>query len=151
MSELDSVEKFSPIGAYMFEYQAPVTLNQAAPVQDTWYPILDTTAYVRVYQISVNIADTNETLEVEVTVDGQTLTGSVAATHTTSYAAVPRAAGIVRTAVMVLFVDDGTWWERARAFCFDGHSVRIRVRKTTAAGAGNLMGIVNYGVLKRAF
>ena len=35
-------------------------------------------------------------------------------------------------------------------FIIEGKSVKVEVRKTTAAGAGNLTGIVAYGVLKHA-
>ena len=39
--------------------------------------------------------------------------------------------------------------EGAQTLVQAGHSVQVQVRKTTAAGAGNLTGVVTYGVLKR--
>ena len=45
----------NPVGAWMYELQAPATLNQAAPVQNTYYDVLATTARVFVWAFSVNI------------------------------------------------------------------------------------------------
>lgn len=129
----------------MFEYQAPATLNQANPVQNTWYLILDTTKYVRLYGISVNIEDTNETLECRVTIDGETLgIAANAATHSTNYYAKFLPGAISR--VNNLYINEITF--PYKAFLLEGHSVKVEVRKTTAAGTGNLTGIVVYGVLK---
>ena len=79
---------YKPSGVAMFEYQAPAVLNQAAPVQNTWYTILDTTPNVRIYDIVINVEDVDESLDVRVTIDGEILPmGSVvAAIHSTNYA-----------------------------------------------------------------
>jgi len=148
MSEKESdVELYSSGRLGMFEYQAPATLNQASPVQNTWYTILDATANARVYGISVNVEDADETLELKITRDGQTLTGSVAATHSSSYEAHLRVRGINRDVTVVL---QTTTIAEYKAFLIEGLSIKVEIRKTTATGAGNLTGAVDYGVLKDA-
>ena len=130
----------------IYEYQTPATLNQAAPVQNTWYTILDTTTHCRIYEIAVNIEDANETLEIQVTIDGQTIGATAkAATHSTTYYVYRESDAINRVNTLIL---DNALTKSIRAFQLEGHSVKVEVRKTTAAGAGNLTGIVTYGVLK---
>ena len=132
----------------MFEFQTPATLNQAAPVQNTWYTILDTTKNVRIYDIAVNVEDTNETLEVQVTIDGQTIgANDEACTHSTQYFALMKLEAISRVCEMIL-VSEAVHDDAFKSFVLEGKSVKVEVRKTTAAGAGNLTGIVAYGVLK---
>lgn len=129
----------------MFEYQPPAVINQAAPVQNTWYTLLEATDYVRVYQVAANIEDTNETLEVEVVIDGETLPGvPFAATHSTVYYAYVDPDAINRVDGVGLNTPHTGIY---RAFMIEGHNVRIRVRKTTAAGVGNLTAIAIWGVL----
>ena len=133
----------------MFEYQPPAVLNQAAPVQNQWYDILLTTAYVRVYLIAVNVEDVNETLECQVIIDGETIDSTpFAATESTDYNVYLSPDAINRSALLLMGTLPGVE-ERRPAFVVEGHSVRVRVRKTTAAGAGNLTGIVIFGVLTR--
>lgn len=128
------------------EYQTPATLNQAAPVQNTWYTILDTTLYCRVWRIAVNVEDTNETLEVRITIDGEVIpSDGYNATHSTDYHIVLMPDAINRTDE-IEFTSE-TRMEYAQGFLIEGHSVKVEVRKTTAAGVGNLTGIVMYGVL----
>jgi hypothetical protein len=117
-------------------------LNQAAPVQNTWYTILDTTTDVMIYDITVNVEDANETLEVRLTIDSEMYTGSIAATHSTEYEVAMRTAAITRSTY--LEINGGVDWEPYNAFTVIALSVKVEVRKTTAAGAGNLTGIVNY-------
>ena len=130
----------------MFEYQAPATLNQASPVQNTWYDILATTGKVKIYQISVNIEDANEDLEVQAVIDGQTVPAvSWTATHSTNYYIRFSTSAIARTINLYGDTNAGILYQ---VFGLEGHSVRIRVRKTSANGTGNLTGVVSYGVLK---
>ena len=132
----------------MFEYQAPATLNQAAPVQNTWYILLDTTANCRVYAAAVNVEDADETLELRATVDGQIYVAEArVATHSTTYHAHKSLNAIARVAAIGL--NSGLTTE-GLTFLVEGHSVKVELRKTTAAGAGNLTGIVVYGVLTDA-
>jgi hypothetical protein len=131
----------------MFEYQAPAVLNQATPVNGTFYTILDTTKYVRVYDIGINIEDADEDLEVQVTVDGETIAASAATcTHSTSYFCVLHVNPITR--VDYIGIISNTNFQFGSHAILEGHSVKIEVRKTSANGAGNLTGIVTYGVLK---
>jgi hypothetical protein len=135
----------------MFEYQAPAVLNQAAPVNGTWYDILPATDYVRVYQIAVNVEDTDETLEVQAIIDGETIQADdLACTHSTIYYGIRYLQPINRTDQIALTTASTIQLFDAQAFILEGHNVQIQVRKTTAAGAGNLTGIVQYGVLKHA-
>lgn len=136
-------------GKIMFEYQPPAVLNQAAPVQNTWYTILDTTANVRVYHIHVNIEDDDETLEIRLTIDGEVLTGSNACTHSVDYSIGYHCSAITGTDFLE-FDTVPTHFDKYRAFLCEGLSVKFEVRKTTAAGTGNLTGIVMYGVVASA-
>jgi len=134
----------------IFELQAPATLNQAAPVQNTWYNILTATGNVRVYQVAVNVEDTDETLECQFIVDGQTLPATaLPATHSTVYY-VTIALNAINRLVAVVIVDTTNFAKFHRAYEIEGKSVQIQVRKTTATGAGNLTGVALYGVAKRA-
>lgn len=132
----------------MFEYQAPAVLNRpgATVVQNTWYDILPATANAWIYGIGVNIEDANETLEVRAIIDGQT-TGSIglACTHSTEYGAYKKTDAISGTVIMDLTTINAAL---QRTVEWGGHTVQIQVRKTTAAGAGNLTGVVEYGVLR---
>lgn len=136
-------------GLGIFERQAPATLNQATPVQNTYYTILDTTKNARIYQIAINIEDVGETLQVKVTIDGQTIeSDAVSVAHSTIIYVHSYPDAINRTEKMTLKSAIGDF--TARPFEFEGKSVKIEVKKTTANGAGNLTGIVSYGVLKNA-
>lgn len=142
----------------MFEYQAPAVLNQAAPVQNSWYWILGTgttggsittsVEHCRVYKISVNVEDTNEDLELMIVIDGETLGGvaGVTATHSTDYYGYIRPYAVPRTDHA--FLDTTVNIPSLLAFVCEGHAVAVAVRKTTATGVGNLTGIVMYGVLR---
>ena len=129
----------------MFEYQTPATLNQANPVKDTWYDILPATANVKIYLIGVCVEDANETLEVQVIIDGETIAAdNEACTHSQSYAGYLSANAVTRIDTIKLNQDMG----RYRNIGIEGKSVQVQVRKTTEAGAGNLSCIVCYGVKK---
>jgi len=133
----------------VYEYQAPAVLNQATPVQNTWYVILAAADNVRVYGIAVNIEDVNETIEVQITVDGETIAAvGFAASHSTTYYAKMVEDAINRTDLIDL--TSGVTVRSDRAFLIEGHNVKVEARKTTATGTGNLTGIVTHGVLKNA-
>lgn len=126
-----------------FALQSDARLDQAAPVQDQWYTVL-TTTNAHVLVISAVIATIDETLEIEVVSDGITRIATLAATAGTIYyfhlnsrpdqaintALLLTAAAI--TGALVLSMD----------FC--ARDLRVRIRKTTAAGAGNLQCKVIY-------
>lgn len=123
--------------------QADAELNQAAPVQNTWYTILEQ-SNCRLYRVAVNIEDTNETLEVRFTVDDQTTTPvGVACNHSTTYHVYISADAINRNILTNL---DTSAANIRFAFLIEGKNVKVEVRKTTAAGAGNLTGVALYGI-----
>jgi len=121
-----------------FQHQADATLSQASPTQNQWYTILDTTLNAFVYAIAVSVATTGETLEVRLTIDGQTLTGSRAGSAGTVYGITisPETGNLALDAypLYVGFINQ-----------FQGRSVKVEVRKTTASGTGTLSGRVIYG------
>ena len=128
-----------------YKYQTS-SLLQAAPVQNTDYTILDTTENCIIYQVAVNIEDTNETLDLTLTIDGETtITTGVACDHSNSYYLFKRANAITRVMDYTLIKTAATATDDMSAYIIMGKSIKIEVSKTTAAGAGNLTGIVIYG------
>jgi hypothetical protein len=128
-----------------FEMQTPAVLNQAAPVQNQWYQLLPATANCRLYRVAINIEDVDETIAARVIVDGETFTGAIGATHSTIYFVYQYPNAITR--VMQINYNSSATYSGYASPLFEGHSVAVDVRKTTAAGAGNLTGIALYGVL----
>lgn len=128
----------------VFKHQADATLDQAAPVQNTYYTVLDTKYDVRIYAIYAAVAATGETLNVKITIDGQVLedpTGQ-AATAGTVYMIVKKlTANAAAPAIRFTSTDSG------EPFLFEGHSVKVEIRKTTNAGAGNITARVIHGKL----
>ena len=122
------------------QQQPDEVLNQANPVQNEWYTVLDTKINAQLQSVNLAVLVTDETLEVEVVIDGQTLTGSVAATAGTNYFARlwPRDIKLEVSPTEDLF---------GRGESIDRRSIRVRIRKTTAAGAGNLMSRVKWAKL----
>jgi hypothetical protein len=123
-----------------------VTLSQAAPVQNTWYTVLNTTNYVRIIGIGVGVLVANETVECRLTVDcvvlpveGKSLTfGNDYAVFLLPYSS---------TGLTTALCD---WYEgcKEKAFLIEGKNVKVEVRKTTAAGAGDLKASVAYQTLE---
>ena len=121
------------------EHLPDVNFSQPAPVQNTWYTVLDTTPNYRLYFLSIQVTDTDETLEVRATIDGNVLQKAKAATIATIYYVRIHGASpddLLIDAVENLF---------AKSAPLDVRSVKIEIRKTTAAGAGTIS-----AVLKRA-
>ena len=136
----------------IYEYQTPLVINQAAPVQNTWYyfttggvsltedPIIN----AKIYAIGVNIEDTGEDIELVMNIDGETISmTALGLAHSTPYFADTSVRPIGRTDILYLETDEN----KARII-LEGKSISIGIRKTTAAGAGNLTGIVTWGQLK---
>jgi len=120
-------------------HQGKALLVQANPVQDQWYTILDTTLNCRIYDICFRVATTGEDLEVRITVDGQIYTVSQTAVAGDHY-------GIIRLLSATsgeMFASSGN--PPAWAFMIEGRSIKVDMRKTTAAGAGTLYGSATYG------
>jgi len=125
-------------------FQAVALLNQPAPVQNQYYTILNT-INARIIFVSGRVDTTGETLEARVTIDGQSDTYSWAAVAGSNYwiynSSDPTGWGILASAAGVLttFVSGGGH--------LDCQSFLAELRKTTAAGAGNLRGAVLYELL----
>lgn len=124
----------------VFALQPDANLIQAAPVQNTWYTVLDTKKNVKIYGISMCILTTGETLEMRITIDGQPSTLSYACIADTDYS------------IYKLFAPNTTSFDVATGLylaCYtsplEAKSVKVEIRKTTAAGAGDLLGHVTYG------
>ena len=118
--------------------QADAVLNQAAPVQNTWYPVLALTPNVRLINVSARIADTGEDVAVRITVDGIELSAVSSLVANTSYFYTiepDNAANILSNDVSS---------SRYRAFLMEGKSVKVDIRKTSALGVGNLICRVKY-------
>ena len=133
-------------GKGMFEYQAPAVLNQAGPNINQWYDILPETENVRIYRIGCGVLLANETLAVQILIDGQVIdgVGFVCAFGVDHYAYM-YSAGIGRTDN--IYLSNVVADEMHKAFMIEGRVVQVQMRKTTANGAGNLSGIVMYGQL----
>ena len=121
-------------------------LNQAAPVQNTYYPIVNIVGPGRIYDALVRVDAVGETLEARLTIDG-TVYGS-----TTVACGIGVNNRIIRTTIVgvlgvlcafeintVAATVDYGWLLEFK------HGCLIEVRKTTANGAGNLRGRVLYG------
>ena len=126
----------------VFEHQPNAILNQAAPVQDTWYTILEDTN-VKINAIAISVAATGEDLEVQITRDGELNPCSVAvavaaaATHRAYILTYANGSRVVIGAAGGLGLS-------MNQSSFEARSVKIEVRKTTAAGAGNLQASVDW-------
>jgi len=120
-----------------WEHKPSASLDQASPVQNTWYTVLDTTTNVKIYWITMKILATNEDLEIRITIDGTTMTGSQA--------------GAVAGTTYFVFLNEAnelavttTGYNAAKYAALEARSIKVEVRKTSANGSGNLQGEVVY-------
>jgi len=86
------------------------------------------------------IATTNETIEMRLTVDGNSIT-AVAAAYTADTTYYARISGLTAGNI----VNSTTLYNLMSNAPLFGRSVKLEIRKTTAAGAGNLSCRVFYG------
>lgn len=135
--------RISQAGERTYEHQAAAVLNQAAPIQNQWYTVLDTVNFAKLVQAACQVTATNETLEYRITIDGIAYVVSIVATAATLY----RIAILVTATAIVLSVGT-TNYPYYRAFLKECRSLTIEMRKTTAAGAGNLQSVVEYELLR---
>jgi len=117
----------------------PVVMTQAAPVQNTWYTVLSATSNVVLNFIAFDVAVANETIEVEIIYDGVTQVVSFAATAATYYMIVLCPSWVAGKFATSTFSISGI-------VQLNMGSLAVRIRKTTAAGAGNLRCKVDYGL-----
>jgi hypothetical protein len=107
-------------------------LDQGTPVQNTWYTALDIAGSIRILSIKANVNTTGEDLELRLTIDG------IAATLTQTAAAFTTYFVSVNGNIANGFNLSTTQNEQVRAFLIECRSLKIEVRKTTAAGVGNI-------------
>lgn len=112
------------------KHQTNLNLQQAAPVQNQWYVVLED-KNVRLYHLTCQVADVGETLEAKLTVDGVEYSGSQAAVAGTGYyltlSSTPNTLVFITTAYALDFY-----------IFIEARSVKLEIRKTTAAGAGTI-------------
>jgi len=120
--------------------QPDAVLAQAAAVQNTWYVLLPATGrYTKIIEVFMMITVANETLEIETTVDGLVKTGTIAATFNQDYQLRHGTTTVADTWIPVAALTYSL-------LDYNGHDIQIRLRKTTANGAGTLYGKVIYAL-----
>ena len=135
-------------GLEIWEYQPPLLLDQVAPVQNTFYSFGEI-ENARIYNIGVNVEDANETLEIQMTADGELISSQgFAATHSTNYTVYLRGNAILLLDQVLISATDVDTMRRS--YLMEGRNIEVELRKTTALGAGDLMGIVIWGKRKNA-
>jgi hypothetical protein len=124
-----------------WKQQPDADLNQAAPVQNTWYTILNTTPKVNLQAISFQVLVANEDIEVRVTIDGLAYVAQRApATFGTRYWVY-----LVGAVAVALYLGtDTNTYNAAHLANWEGRSVKVEIRKITANGAGNLQAKVTW-------
>jgi len=130
-ADMDALKK-EIMDSLTWELQPDISLNQAAPVQDQWYTVLDTTEDVQIHQIFLYLGTTGETLQLRVTVDGIVFTPSIAANAGTGYYVRKHGYNVDELEIMA------TSYLTYTPTFLEGRSVKIEARKTTANGNDNL-------------
>ena len=116
--------------------QDPISFAQAAPVLNTWYVVLPATGrYTKIQVIVIGVGVANETLEIEITIDGFIYpSAALAAVAGNGYNIVgPNVLGQLHGRLIT-----------EPPLNMTGHDVQIRMRKTTALGAGDLLAAIRY-------
>ena len=127
----------------VWQLQTPAKIDKAAPTQNIWYPVLETTGNVRILAANMVVQTADETIQMKITIDGEEITGGVAATAATDY-------GISRDCTYAggnYLSVDAARFNKYQPYIIEGRIVKVEVRKTTALGAGNLQAIVSYSRL----
>ncbi len=129
----------------IFDWEAPSSIQQGAPVNGTWYPVHDIDVPHRVKLAVFSILDTGETLELELTISGNAPIVIVAAALADAINKVFENEGPQN--VTEFTVEDFNSEHRV-SYLFDCHSLLVRVRKTTANGVGDLNAKIQWGRLE---
>jgi len=130
---------FYPFGfAGMYESK----IDQATPVKDTWYTVLDTTSNARLYSIGFAIADTSEKINVKITADDTEISF-------TPYYADTLVPADTEEECILFILSTGLYiaWSISSAFYpmnVDCRSLKVEICKTTENGTGNLRACVAY-------
>lgn len=111
-------------------------------MQNQWDDILVTTTYTWIDHIVFRVQTTGETLQIEVIIDGLTKAGTVAVVADTNYTL----CYAINSDELNMFCPYavGPSINHAR---FMARNVTVRIRKTTAAGAGKLQCLVKYWLI----
>jgi len=117
--------------ALTWKMQDPLHGSRVNPVQNTYYTILVTTANVRIDGLMITVETTGEDLQILLTIDGQTITKTLACVAGTRYLVVLTANQEIyyRLPASSLNEDSKSW---------EGRSQQIQIRKTTANGIGTI-------------
>ena len=108
-------------------------LVQAAPVNGTWYEVLDTAGQTDIHGIWFEVATAGETLEVRVTLNGVPHVVSRAAGIGTDYFVIYN--NMLTAAEMLTST---TPYTTNYKLGISGRTATIEIRKVTAAGAGTI-------------
>lgn len=126
------------------EFQAQAALTQAAPVQNTYYTVLDVEGKGFLYAVAAGVDTADETLDVVITIDGVVITSTglacTAAADYNCYLYCDTSSERYETALVAQSPQN-----RQINLPFK-RSCKVEVRKTTAGGAGDLHGFVLYGM-----
>ncbi len=135
---------------YCYEKQPLASIDQAPPVQNTWYPVLDIVQPVRVIYLSMKHDNTDSsalTINMRVTIDGVAMTAAADAAgtdNTVNYFYVdPTADALLSTTT----VFNAGYYED-----MVGNSLKVEVRMTGVPGtAEHLYGYVQYEILRGGY
>jgi len=129
----------------IFQQQGDAVINQAAPVINTYYTVLETTN-TRIIRMCCSVADTDETLNFRFTIDGNVIVTDAVApgigVHEFPHNNMPGGVGNSNWGL-----SNGVGANPAYsfgAFLFECRTAKIEVRKTTANGVGVLSARVQY-------
>jgi len=126
-----------------YKHQADATLSQANPVSTTLYTILAATANARIIGISVVCTWTVQpTMDLVITIDGQTLTYSIAAPVSTTMYYPATESNRAPDAQQLSTTEYSVY----RAFFLEGKSIMVQAR-TNGGTVSNLSGRVKYAKL----
>lgn len=161
MTEESNVKREAGNPGHISKYQAVATVAAVGAIQNEWQWVLGTgntagveatnVENVRIYDISTHMTVANETIEIKITIDGQTIdniANGVAQDHSSEYQ-------WYKSPIAISGIDSVYAYKAApqnitKAFLVEGSNVSVAIRKTTATGLNDLHGIVTYGVLKPA-
>lgn len=118
------------------------TVDQAAPVQNTYYELFHLYNF-NPKAIALKVADTGESVQVRVTVDGTVYTGVATAVNANEWVQISYLR--IQSQVPILTASSGNIdmsVQFANTQPFWGHEITIEWRKTTANGAGTITGQV---------
>ncbi len=130
-----------PRDVRFYEMQPHAILTQAAPVQNTYYALLNAAKNARVYEVVIRVATTDEDLALKSTIDGIASADPTAFAPGISIDCYP-GWGSKPTAWRCK-LSSSIHHEDYAFFC-EGKSVTLEIRKTTANGTGTITAMANY-------